>query len=145
MAQRAFDQRPVGPRPCDGMPGALAGGMNSILRLLHLGPAADASPSGGLKALEALRAATLNEARQQADQVLAKAKRCQRCRSLLAHVFDCLGSTLFLDDDPHALKGAFQPTDCDQFSEQVLAALIVRTGRPRALPPCANWPDSRTS
>jgi hypothetical protein len=108
--------------------------MNSILRLLHLGQATDEPPPRRLKALEALRVATLSEARHRADQVLAKAKRCQRCRTLLAHVFDCLGSTLFIDDDPHALVTSFTAAECDQFSEQVLAALIVLNGRPRTQP-----------
>jgi hypothetical protein len=108
--------------------------MNSILKLLHLGKAPDEPRARGFKALKALSAASLPEARHRADQVLANAKRCQRCKTLLDHVFDCLGSTLFLDDDPHALVSAFKPTECDKFSEQVLAALIVRHGRPRALP-----------
>jgi len=119
------------------MPDAPLSGMNSILKGFPFGQATDESPPQRGKALEALRVATLGEARRRADHVLAKAKRCQSCRTLLAHVFDCLGSTLFMDDDPHVLRSAFQPADCDQFSERVLAALIVRNGRPRALAPCA--------
>jgi hypothetical protein len=30
--------------------------------------------------------------------------------------------------------GAFKATECDRFSEQVLAALIILRGRPRMLP-----------
>jgi hypothetical protein len=108
--------------------------MNSILKLLGVGQTVDEAAPRGFKALDALRVATLTEARRRADHVLAKAKRCQRCRTLLDHVFDCLGSTLFIDDDPHALMSAFKPAECDQFSEQVLAALIVRNGRTRTLP-----------
>jgi hypothetical protein len=108
--------------------------MNSILRLLHRGRALDEPPPRGLKALAALRVASLREARRRAARVLTKAQRCPRCRTLLDHVFDCLGSTLFIDDDPHALMSAFKPTECDQFSEKVLAALIVLNGRPRTPP-----------
>lgn len=107
--------------------------MNPILKLLRLGQR-DEPPPEGLKALDALSVASVREARRRADQILAKAKRCPSCRSLLDHVFDCLGSTLFIDDDPHALMNAFKPTECDQFSEKVLAALIVLNGRPRTRP-----------
>jgi hypothetical protein len=119
--------------------------MNSILKLLRFGQPTDEPPPGHLKALEALHVATLSEARHRADQVLAKAKRCQCCRTLLAHVFDCLGSTLFLDDDPHALLSSFKPDECDQFGEQVLAAVIVLNGRPRALAPYTFLGSSHTA
>jgi hypothetical protein len=109
-------------------------GMNSILKLLRLGRFCEEPPPQCQKALEALSASSLREARRRADRVLQNAKGCERCNSLLHHAFDCLGSTLFMDDDPHALKDAFPPTEWDRFSEQVLAALIVLNGRPRTLP-----------
>jgi len=108
--------------------------MNSILKLLRLGQACDDPTPRCLKAFDSLSVASLPEAQRRAEQVLAKAKRCQRCRALLGHVFDCLGSTLFIDDDPHVLVSAFKPAECDQFSERVLAALIVLRGRTRTLP-----------
>jgi hypothetical protein len=108
--------------------------MNPILKLLRLGRASDEPPPRALKALDALSVASLPEARRRADQILTNAKRCPCCRTLLGHVFDCLGSTLFIDDDPHTLLSAFKPTECDQFSEKVLAALIVLNGRPRTRP-----------
>lgn len=108
--------------------------MNAILKLFHVGQPAEEPPPGCGKALQALSAASFGEARRRAAQVLANARRCARCSSLLHHVFDCLGSTLFIDDDPHALVSAFQPTDRDPFAEQVLAALIVVKGRPRTQP-----------
>lgn len=108
--------------------------MKSILKLLRPGHTCDEPPARHLKAFEALSVASLRDARRRADKVLEDAKRCQRCRNLLDHVFECLGSTLFIDDDPHELLSAFKPTERDQFSEQVLAALIVLNGRPRTLP-----------
>ena len=108
--------------------------MNLILKLLRHGAALDEPPPRRLKALDALSVASLPEGRRRADHVLKKAQRCPCCRTLLDHVFDCLGSTLFLDDDPHALVGAFKPSECDKFAEKVLAALIVLKGRPRLVP-----------
>jgi hypothetical protein len=108
--------------------------MLSILKLLRLEPKCDVPMPRCLKALNFLSAASLAQARHRARQVLSRAKDCQRCRTLLDRVFDCLGSTLFIDDDPHVLIRAFRPTECDQFGEQVLAALIVLRGRTRTLP-----------
>jgi hypothetical protein len=108
--------------------------MISILELFRRKRVRDAPMPRYLKAFKSLSVESLVEARRRAEQVLAKAKRCQRCTTLLNHVFDCLGSTLFIDDDPHVLIGAFKPTECDQFSEQVLAAIIVLNGRARTLP-----------
>jgi hypothetical protein len=105
--------------------------MISILELFRRGPPCDAPAPRCLKAFKSLSVESLRDARRRAEQVLAKAKRCPRCRTLLSHIFDCLGSTLFIDDDPHVLIGAFQPTERDQFSEQVLAAIIVLRGRTR--------------
>jgi hypothetical protein len=108
--------------------------MNALLDLLGLGPRAEEPPPRCVKALNALHVASMSEARRRADRVLTKARRCPCCSSLLSHVFDRVGSTLFIDDDPRALKSAFTPTECDSFSEQVLAALIVLQGRQRTRP-----------
>jgi len=125
---------PVSARLCEGTLDACASSMISILELFRRGPARDAPAPRCLKAFKSLSVESLAEARRRAEQVLAKAKRCPRCRTLLNHVFDCLGSTLFIDDDPHVLIGAFKPTERDQFSEQVLAAIIVLRGRIRTFP-----------
>jgi hypothetical protein len=84
-----------------------------------------------LKALRVLDVERLPEARWEAEQVLAGARRCRYCSSLLAHIFDRIGSTLFLDDDPDALVEAFDVSERDRFSRRVLAACIVLMGRPR--------------
>ena len=109
----------------------LASCMNWIRKLLGFGNSRD-EPS--LRCLRALGVTSLPAGRRRAHSIVSKAKRCPRCKTLLSHLFDCVGSTLFLDDDPHALMGAFKPTECDRFSEQVLAALIILQGRPRTLP-----------
>jgi hypothetical protein len=90
-----------------------------------------------LKAMRLLEASNLNEARAHAAVVLERARQCRRCRSLLSHVFDRLGSTLFLDDDPEALALAFDPDECDPFAPTVIAAFIAVAGRKRLdpLPP----------
>ncbi len=85
------------------------------------------------RALSVLGSATFTEARDRATQVLANALRCPRCQKLLGHVFDNLGSTLFLDDDPVALACAFDPGERDPFAARVLAACIVLSGRARVL------------
>jgi hypothetical protein len=59
---------------------------------------------------------------------------CDRCRGLLGHFFDRLGSTLFLDDDPDVLAQAFDPRECDRDGPRVIAARIVLTGRERIFP-----------
>jgi hypothetical protein len=125
---------PVSARLCEGTLEASSSSMISILELFRRGPARDALAPRYLKAFKSLSVRSLAEARRRAEQVLAKAKRCPRCRTLLNHVFDCLGSTLFIDDNPHVLIGAFKPTEREQFSEQVLAVLIVLRGRNRTFP-----------
>ena len=105
--------------------------MNWIRKLLSFEHSTDEPV---LRCLRALGVTALPAGRRRAQAIVSKAKRCPRCRTLLSHLFDCVGSTLFLDDDPHALMGAFKATECDRFSEQVLAALIILRGRPRMLP-----------
>lgn len=84
-----------------------------------------------LKALQLLGSKSLTDARRRASKVLSDAMRCPRCQQLLGHVFDRLGSTLFLDDDPRALECAFEPGERDAFAARVLAACIVLSGRQR--------------
>ena len=84
-----------------------------------------------LKALHLLGSKSLTDARRRATKVLSDALRCPRCQKLLGHVFDQLGSTLFLDDDPKMLECAFDSSERDEFAPRVLAACIVLSGRPR--------------
>jgi hypothetical protein len=93
--------------------------------------AAGLEAAGQSRAYELLGARNLAEAWTLAEQQLARARRCGCCTSLLAHVFDRLGTDLFLDDDPEQLLQAFDESDRDRFSPRVLAAAIVTSGRPR--------------
>ncbi|NBD09677.1 MULTISPECIES: hypothetical protein [Corallococcus] len=86
---------------------------------------------GSLKAVRMLGARGLGDARRRAGRALEKAWRCTCCRGLLAHVFERVGSTLFLDDDPEVLAQAFDDSERDGFSARVLAACIVMVGRER--------------
>lgn len=86
---------------------------------------------GSLKAVRMLGARGLEDARRQGARALEKAWRCTCCRGLLAHVFERVGSTLFLDDDPEVLAQAFDDSERDRFSARVLAACIVMVGRER--------------
>ncbi|PTL84928.1 hypothetical protein [Vitiosangium sp. GDMCC 1.1324] len=107
-----------------------------LLRLLPIssevraGAPADNMP----RAVRLLGAGGLADARHRAEHVLESARRCTCCRELLAHMFDRLGSTLFLDDDPAALARAFEDAERDAFSVRVLAACIVLSGRERVAP-----------
>jgi hypothetical protein len=86
-----------------------------------------------LKALSVLGTKNLAEARRRASKVLSDALRCPQCQKLLGHLFDNLGSTLFLNDDPALLACAFDPSERDPFAPKVLAACIVLSGRPRVV------------
>ncbi|WP_147450537.1 hypothetical protein [Corallococcus carmarthensis] len=89
------------------------------------------SGEGSLKAVRALGAQGLADARRRGARALEEAWRCTCCRSLLAHVFERVGSTLFLDDDPDALARSFDDSERDRYSARVLAACIVMVGRER--------------
>ncbi len=77
-------------------------------------------------------------------RVLATAASCSCCGSLHRHIFLRLGSTLFLDDDPHRLMQVFTPAERAFITPQALAAYIVLTGRERVelfpTNPPRNWP-----
>jgi hypothetical protein len=90
-----------------------------------------------LKSVRLLDASTLTDARCQAKRRLAAARRCPRCSSLLDHVFDRLGTDVFLEDDPDALAQAFESCDCDASTPLVLAAYVVLKGRHRVAAPLA--------
>jgi hypothetical protein len=109
----------------------------SIIQRLHLPfshETEDTRHESELKAVRMLGARSLSEARREAAQALKHARSCDCCRSLLDHLFDRLGSTLFLDDDPQELAQAFEETERDRFCPRVLAACIVLRGRARVLP-----------
>lgn len=90
---------------------------------------------GGVpKAVRLLGEEQLANARRRAAHVLHNARRCACCKSLLEHMFDRIGSTLFLDDDPESLVKAFSSAERDSFSARVLAACIVLSGRERVAP-----------
>jgi hypothetical protein len=93
--------------------------------------------SARLKALEVLGVSSMAAARRRATDVLTTALRCPCCQGTLAHLFDRIGSTLFLDDDPAALASAFHPGERDESCARVLAACIVLSGRPRVVPALA--------
>ncbi|WP_147442006.1 MULTISPECIES: hypothetical protein [Corallococcus] len=95
------------------------------------GGRAGGSDEGSLKAVRALGAQGLADARRRGARALEEAWRCTCCRSLLAHVFERVGSTLFLDDDPDALARSFDDSERDRYSARVLAACIVMVGRER--------------
>jgi len=93
--------------------------------------------SGGPKAFDVLGVKSLSQAKKRATQVLSDALRCPCCQGLLAHLFDRVGSTLFLDDDPSALERCFEPGERDDSAARVLAACIVLSGRARVVPALA--------
>ena len=83
------------------------------------------------KAFKLLGAQDFDSAWRLAERELARARRCTCCVSLLAHVYDRIGSDLFLDDDPEQLVLAFNESERDQFSVFVIAACVVVSGRIR--------------
>jgi hypothetical protein len=87
-----------------------------------------------LNAFHILEADSLSKARRLARRQLRRARRCDRCRQLLARMFDQIGSTLFIDDDAEQLILAFDPAQRDADTLRTLAACIVLTGRPRLHP-----------
>jgi len=111
--------------------------MTRLLQLLGIEPTNEEPPSICRRALDALHAHSLSEGRRRARLVLAKAHRCACCQGLLDHVFDRIGSTLFIDDDPRSLAAAFPANERDADCQEVLAALILLRGRPRTAPACA--------
>ncbi|NTX05714.1 hypothetical protein [Myxococcus sp. CA040A] len=104
------------------------------LPLFHSRATPEVGPSLGeapFKAVRLLGVERLVEARVRAEHALDGARRCPCCRGLLEHVYDRLGSTLFLDDDPELLARAFDDDERDAFTARVLAACIVLSGRER--------------
>jgi hypothetical protein len=81
-----------------------------------------------------LKADDREEARRHARSVLKVASRWDHSRALLSHLFDRLGSTLFVDDDPEELVLAFEPDERDSLSTRTLAACVVLFGRERTTP-----------
>lgn len=88
-------------------------------------------PRSSEPALRYFDAATFDEALPAARTLYASVDHCTRCRRLLAHRFERLGSTLFRDDDPRLLARAFEPMDRDGCTVRLLAACIVLFGRER--------------
>jgi hypothetical protein len=82
-------------------------------------------------ALRHFAVATFEEAAPLARAIYDSAARCPRCRRVLAHLFDRLGSTIFRDDDPRSLARAFDAADRDACTVRLLAACIVMYGRDR--------------
>jgi len=85
-------------------------------------------------ALDYFHASSFCGAVRSARAVLRDATSCPRCSRALAHLYDRLGSTLFRDDDPHALIRAFHPEERNSCTLQVIAACIVLHGRDRVVP-----------
>lgn len=82
-------------------------------------------------ALRYFESASFEEATPPARALYASAEHCPRCRSLLSHRFERLGSALFRDEDPRALARAFAAADRDGCTVRLLAACIVLFGRER--------------
>ncbi len=82
------------------------------------------------KTLFLLGTSHLSAARRRARQILGQSWGA----ALPTTVFERLGSTLFLDDDPDKLAEAFAPAERLRFTPQVLAACIVIFGRERLQP-----------
>jgi hypothetical protein len=91
-------------------------------------PASRRSTAPALKYFES---ATFEDAAAPARALYASADHCPRCRNLLAHRFERLGSALFRDEDPRSLARAFDSADRDGCTVRLLAACIVLFGRER--------------
>ncbi|WP_338872250.1 hypothetical protein [Myxococcus stipitatus] len=105
-----------------------------LFHSLAHGQAAPPPCEAPLKAVRMLGVERLADARTRAEHALDGARRCTCCRGLLEHLYDRLGSTLFLDDDPEQLARAFDDSERDRFAPRVLAACIVLAGRERVAP-----------
>lgn len=90
-----------------------------------------ATPPSTPKALLALGAASLLEARLAAARELERAPRCGCCVSPRIHLAQSVGSTLFFDDDPAELQRALPFADRARWTARLVAACIVRYGRAR--------------
>lgn len=74
----------------------------------------------------------LTAARRAAIRELSCVSLCGCCDSLLHHVQQRLGSTLFLDEDPTRLLDSFPLVERAFITPRVLAACILLTGRERS-------------
>ena len=102
----------------------------TLLRAHHIAPDEPAARSEIAPALPYFGSATFDEAKLPTRTVCLGARRCARCRRVLAGV-DRLGSALFRDDDPRKLARLFDPADRDGCTVRLLAACIVLFGRSR--------------
>jgi hypothetical protein len=56
------------------------------------------------------------------------------CSRAITQLYECIGSTLFRDDDPKALLEAFEPQDQNPCTLKILATSIILYGRDRIVP-----------
>lgn len=73
----------------------------------------------------------LRAAQRAARLELQEARGCGCCAGPFEHLSACLGSTVFLDEDPRRLWAGLTPQDRSVVSLRVLAAYVVLVGRPR--------------
>jgi hypothetical protein len=76
-------------------------------------------------------ARTYVEEQRDAARELGRAPRCACCISPRVHLAKYVGSTLFLDDNPAALRRALPPADRERWNDRLLSAFILLFGRPR--------------
>ncbi len=74
---------------------------------------------------------SIHEAAAAARRFLASVTRCSRCLHVISLLHERLGSTLFRDDDPKILAGAFDARDRHECTLRLLAACIILFGRCR--------------
>lgn len=112
----------------------------------HASPAAAVAEVPPAPALAYFDARSFDDAAPLARALVAAARACPRCRNLLAHRFERLGSTLFRDEDPAQLLHAFDLDDRDGSSLRLLAACVVLYGRDRVAvsPGCSTHSTSAT-